>query len=361
MKILLNTSYDHPLNSGGVSTFNRNIINIFSDEELVVLAYYSNKLKLFSNNIKNLIELYPKNRIFRSIDARIFKYKVQKYMLKNKIKKTNPDICIFNSPNDLEVIIDDKNIKKILVQHINFDKYIEIYGKDRIVLGNLIKKIDYFVCLSECDKQRFSKELNISLEKFEVIRHISNIELRKEKKEKNKILVMIARLHNEQKRFDLAIKSMKKLPDYTLKIYGDGDLTLFEELINKNNLKNVELCGPTNKIKEKLDEAGIFIMTSDYEGYPISTIEAMRRGLPIILRDTFDSAKDIVINNGILLEKEWNEDKFVEAVEEIYNNYKYYSENSNELGKRYDFKLIKSRWNNLILKTGGNDEKNNIF
>lgn len=348
MKILLNTSYDHPLNSGGVSTFNRNIINIFSDEELIVLAYHSSKLKLFSNNIKNLIELYPKNRLFRSIDARIFKYKVQKYMLKNKIEKMNPDICIFNSPNDLEVIIENKNIKKILVQHINFDKYIEIYGKDRIDLGNLIEKIGCFVCLSEYDKERFSKELNISLEKFEVIRHISNIELKKDKKERNKILVMIARLHNEQKRFDLAIQAMKKLPDFTLKVYGDGSQSMLKELIEKNNLKNVELCGPTNEVKEKLDEAGIFIMTSDYEGYPISLIEAMRRGLPIVLRDTFDSAKDIVINNGVLLEKEWNENKFVEAVKKVHNNYEYCSENSRKLGERHNFEKIKREWKRLF-------------
>ena len=37
--------------------------------------------------------------------------------------------------------------------------------------------------------------------------------------------------------------------------------------------------------------------------YPISTIEAMRRGLPIVLRNTFDSAQDIVINNGVLFRK----------------------------------------------------------
>ena len=47
-------------------------------------------------------------------------------------------------------------------------------------------------------------------------------------------------------------------------------------------------------------------MTSDFEGYPITLIEAMRRGFPIVLRNTFDSAQDIVINNGVLLEKEWD-------------------------------------------------------
>ena len=269
-------------------------------------------------------------------------------MLKNKIEKINPDICIFNSPNDLEVIIENKNIKKILVQHINFDKYIEIYGKDKIILGNLIKKIDRFVCLSEYDKERFSRELSIPLEKFEVIRHISSIELKREKKERNKNLIMIARLHNGQKRFDLAIKAMKRLPEFSLKIYGDGDLTLFEELIEKNNIKNVELCGPTNNVKEKLEKAGIFIMTSDYEGYPISVIEAMRKGLPIILRNTFDSARDIVIDNGVLLGKEWDEEEFVEAVKKIYDDYENFSENSKKLGKRHDLRKIKEEWIKLL-------------
>ena len=89
-------------------------------------------------------------------------------------------------------------------------------------------------------------------------------------------------------------------------------------------------------------------MTSDNEGYPISTIEAMRRGLPIILRNTFEAAQDIVIDNGILLEKEWNEDNFIEVVRKVYNNYEFYSENSIKLGKRYDFKKIDNEWQNLV-------------
>ena len=63
--------------------------------------------------------------------------------------------------------------------------------------------------------------------------------------------------------------------------------------------------GRTSKIQEKLDEVGIFVMTSDYEGYAITNIEAMRKGFPIILRNTFDAAQDIVIDNknGILFRK----------------------------------------------------------
>ena len=163
---------------------------------------------------------------------------------------------------------------------------------------------------------------------------------------------MITRIDNTSKRFDLAIKAMKKLSEFTLNIYGDfhteKDKIYLQNLLEEEKISNVFFRGSTTKVQEKLDESGIFIMTSDGEGYPISTIEAMRRGLPIILRNTFDSAQDIVIDNGVLLEKEWNEDRFVEAVRKVYDNYEYYSENSKKLGERHSPEVIKKEWDKLF-------------
>lgn len=223
------------------------------------------------------------------------------------------------------------------------------YKSNEEIIKESKKDLDYFIFLSKYDKERFLEELNFPVEKAKVIRHSCEIELLKEKKEKNKELIMIARLDNKHKRFDLVIKAMKKLTEFNLRIYGDGpDKNLLKNLIKEYQLKNVFLCGGTNKVKEKLDETGIFVMTSDHEGYPISTIEAMRRGLPIILRNTFEAAQDIVIGNGILLEKEWNEDDFVETVRKVYNNYEFYSNNSIELGKRHNSEMIKEEWNKIF-------------
>ena len=161
---------------------------------------------------------------------------------------------------------------------------------------------------------------------------------------------MIARLQNDSKRFDLAIRAMKKLPDFTLEIYGDGNKTniFLNNIIKEENITNVKIFGPTNQVKEKLDEAAIFVMTSDYEGYGITLIEAARRGLPLIVRDTYEAARDIVTDNGILLAKEWNEDEFADGVKKIYDNYEYYSENSLKFGMKHDLELIKKEWENLF-------------
>ena len=347
MKILVLCGGTHPENLGGVETFERVLAKIF--ENKIYFLGYKNKLKKYYK-IENIIEIFELNFIMKVLN-KLLNQKIRKYIFKKEIGKIRPDMLLFNFPNTLEHIPIFYG-KKILVQHGRYDSYLEGYYKnDKNIMLGMEKKIDYFVFLSEYDKKRFIEELNFPTYKAKVIRHSCEVALLEEEKKKNKNLIMIARLDNKYKRFDLAIKVMKQLPDFNLKIYGDGkDKILLKNLINKYQLKNVFLCDGTNKVKEKLDEAGIFIMTSDSEGYPISTIEAMRRGLPIILRNTFEAAQDIVIDNGILLEKEWEEEKFVEAVKKVYDNYSYYSENSIKMGRRHDFEKIESEWQNLIKK-----------
>ena len=320
----------------------------FFKEKLIFLQKEKNKnfLKIFS--VDDVYEMPKENFFFKTLN-KLLGNKLREKRYNRKINKFLPDIIILGFPNEINYI-ENKKIKKFLVQHTNYEMFIKKFCNNNLKLVEKLKKeLDMFIFLSEYDKEKFIKELNFPIKKIRVIRHSCEIELLKEKKEKNKELIMIARLENETKRFDLAIKAMKKLSDFTLNIYGDGkDRGYLENLIKENNLNNVILYGGTNKVKEKLDEVGIFIMTSDFEGYPISTIEAMRRGLPIILRNTFEAAQDIVIDNGILLEKKWNEENFIEAVRKVYNNYKFYSENSIKQGKRYDLKKIENEWQNLM-------------
>ena len=347
-KIVILTLAAHPMAQGGIQTFVRKIKK-FYNEDTILLTNKNKDEKIYQVN--DVIEIGSLSIIFRVVN-RLLKDRIRKFLVIRQLKKINPEIIICNMPYELEMIKDFKCKKKILVQHFNFERFISDISRMKKIRNSL----NYYVVLSLYDKEKFQKGFNIPNEKLKVIRHTCEMELQRDKKEKNKKLIMIARLDNEQKRFDLAIKAMKKLPKFTLDIYADRvdgkeELTMLKNIVKENNINNVYFRGGTTKVQEKLDESGIFIMTSDFEGYGITNIEAMRRGLPLILRNTYEAAQDIVVNNknGILLNKEWNEEKFVEAVKNIYNNYEYYSENSKELGKRYSQEIIKKEWDKLII------------
>ena len=347
MKILLVSLFNNPKGQGGIESFNRTLKKIFY-KNLAIIVYNVKKYKKLYN-VSDVIEIGSTSILFRALN-KVLNNKLRESLLFKKVKRLKPDIMIFSYPYEVKILSKIK-AKKILVQHTGWLKYLEIYcnNNDNKIKKILEEKLDYFIALSPYDKKVFCKGLNLDEKRIKVIRHSSQIELLKYKKEKNKKLIMIARIDNHSKRFDLAIRVMKKLSEFTLEIYGDGpDIEKCENIIKNESIKNVFLRGSTNKVQEKLDESGIFIMTSDFEGYPISTIEAMRRGLPLIVRNTYEAAQDIVIDNGVLLEKEWDEDKFIEAVREVYDNYEYYSENSKKLGERHSPEVIKKEWDKLL-------------
>ncbi|WP_302163198.1 glycosyltransferase [uncultured Fusobacterium sp.] len=344
MKILSFSKDANPEYIGGIETFQRNLYKIFGkDIEFITLK--GNKEKHFK--IDNITEIdLEKNKIVKFLLKIISKSRYLHYFIKKYIKQNNIEVLILNSPNDIRKNY-KLNCKKILIQHSSWDYYQKTVFTKQLDFPKIIRNyIDYYVFLSKYDQERFVKELQLDINKTKVIRHCCELEILKKTKIKNKKLIIIARIENFSKRIDLAIKVMKKLPDFTLDIYGIGpdEKMLKQMVIDEKLQERVFFKGATNKVKEKLDEASIFIMTSDYEGYGITNIEAMMRGLPIILRNTFESAPDIVQNNGVLLEKEWDEDKFVEAVYKVYENYDYYSKNAIEMGKRHTFETIKNEW-----------------
>ena len=353
MKILFITIENNPLTLGGVQTFARAMKKLYKKE----LVFLTNKFKLkpeyiVETDVDDIIEVYSSNIFFRAIN-KIFKNKIRKYMIIKKIKELRPDICILSNDNELEYL-NEIDTKVICVQHNSADNNLfqekNFYRKESFYKNLRKRKLDCMVCLCQKDVVLF-KKMAKDIEKNITIRFPNFIKLLEEKKIQRKNLIMLTRLQNHQKKIDLAIKAMKKLPDFTLDIYGEGpDKENYQHIISGEKIENVFLRGTTTNVQEKLDEAGIFIMTSDYEGYPVSSIEAMRRGLPIILRNTFGAASDIVVDNknGILLEREWNEDKFVEAVRKVYDNYEYYSKNSKKFGERYSPEVVKKEWDNLF-------------
>lgn len=77
---------------------------------------------------------------------------------------------------------------------------------------------------------------------------------------------------------------VKKHPDYTLYIYGEGNLrqTLTDRIEALNLSDKVFLPGNILNLHEKIADAEIFALPSDYEGLSNALLEAMTMGLPCV-------------------------------------------------------------------------------
>jgi glycosyltransferase involved in cell wall biosynthesis len=77
----------------------------------------------------------------------------------------------------------------------------------------------------------------------------------------------------------------KDINGIMLNFYGDGpNLQFLEDLVLKLNLNHmVKFHGYTNEIPRILYSTDVFVLISNWEGFPISTLEAMSMGKPIIV------------------------------------------------------------------------------
>lgn len=77
-----------------------------------------------------------------------------------------------------------------------------------------------------------------------------------------------------------------RLPDCELVIAGDGpQRSDLEQLAHLLAPGRVRFAGSVGNVPDLLAGAHIFVLASDHEGFPISILEAMRAGLPVIATD----------------------------------------------------------------------------
>lgn len=88
---------------------------------------------------------------------------------------------------------------------------------------------------------------------------------------------------------------------WVLRIYGGGSLeSQLREQISKRNLDcHVELMGPTDDVRSALASAGVFVLSSDYEGLPNALMEAMAAGVPCISTDCPCGGPRSLIEDGV--------------------------------------------------------------
>jgi glycosyltransferase involved in cell wall biosynthesis len=119
-----------------------------------------------------------------------------------------------------------------------------------------------------------------------------------------KILLSLGRLSSE-KQVDQIISAFsllsEKFPEWDLHIYGDGPLraSLIQQVKDAGLIGRVRLMGNTSSPWAVMAEADLFVMASQYEGFPNALLEAMGVGLACVSTDCRSGPREISENGRV--------------------------------------------------------------
>lgn len=119
-----------------------------------------------------------------------------------------------------------------------------------------------------------------------------------------KAIITACRL-TQQKNLPMLISAFaefrKTHPEYTLKIYGEGELK--EDMKQLAREKGVEEAvffpGYAKNIHEIMASSAVFALTSDYEGLSNSMLEALAIGIPAVCTDCPPGGAKLYIEDGV--------------------------------------------------------------
>ena len=225
--------------------------------------------------------------------------------IKKKLKELRPDITVsfwFQSAYMTSVMM--KSITGSVIYSERGDPGDKEYtGALGLVRTLTIPRIDGFVFQSKGAQEYFNEKVRA---RSSVIPNPVFIKADEfpEPEVRRKAIVTVGRLEpqkNQKLLIDAFSTIASAIPEYTLEIYGDGKLK--EELQRQiNNLglnSRVFLMGTTNRILDRIYDATLFVLSSDYEGLPNTLLEAMALGIPCISTDCRPGGAREIIEDGV--------------------------------------------------------------
>ena len=264
-------------------------------------------LSTVNENMTSFFPLDKRIKQSRILNDKALNFKKQYFKvvkgIRNYVKKNNIDVFI-----DVEVISSIFSIpatrftstKHIAWEHFNF------YENNGSSLRALARKIDakfsdYIITLTEEDKNNYLNNLKI-IGKIDYIYNPMEIKEVKKCSLHSKQIVSVGRL-TYQKGFDMLIDVAKdvleKNKEYKWLILGDGeDKNRLQEKINKYNLQDrLILKGKVSNVEDYYKNSSLYVMTSRFEGLPMTLLEAKSYKMPIVSFDCPTGPSEIIRNN----------------------------------------------------------------
>ena len=175
-------------------------------------------------------------------------------------------------------------------------------NKIRVILGRfLIKKADGVRVVSERIKKSLIVNCKLKIENSAIavlpifidIKKIkdSNININLHSKYPNRFIILMASRLTREKNIGLAIKAMTEIiktsPQTLLLIVGNGpEFARLKLQVISHKLQDFVFFEPwSNDLSSYYKTADLFLLTSNYEGYGMTVVEASAVDLPVVMTD----------------------------------------------------------------------------
>lgn len=339
------------------TSYNIYIVSKEQQDANILLGQLDKRIKFIQlNGIKSLSSLIQEKQIGTVVYQDSFgtDYSFIEQSTKNlEVKKI---VVVHNTPNAFELTL-----------NCEVDGNWTIRNKLRRLKTNLdvVKRTkslfcwaDKYVLLSDAYKPILKNIIgSYQKQKIVVINNPVTIDLPSEKLEKKyRICLFLGRLHQQKGillLMDIWEQVERRHPDWKLKIVGDGPERCFvEKMIEDKGLHSVCLEGFQTDVARFYRESSIFLMTSIFEGWPLTLFEAMAYGCVPVMFDSFAAAREIVDNkkNGFLISP-FDKVSFASALNDLMENDSLIENMANETRHKielFSVERIVEQWKELF-------------
>lgn len=284
---------------GGTESYILNVCRYLSKNNIYVIVMSDGGVRekeLDHIGIKHVKVNCLKTRTIKNLIKSIIK--LRKVIKLNNINIIHTSSIYTTIVAKLSVIIINRKIKIINTLHGGPNKYIEKTGAK--ILNVFADKV---VALSNKSKRELIKyglNKNKIVVIYNGIKPLSKLNLKKN----NKIIIGTCGRIEEQKGHKYLIEAISKIDNDNIEIWiiGDGELRddLYEMAENFNIQDRVKFLGFRSDIEYLLNKIDIFILPSLWEQFPISILEAMSLGKPIIATNVNGIPEELG-DSGILI------------------------------------------------------------
>lgn len=375
--------YNRPLTpvAGGTERITSLVAKGFSEKGhkcfgMLVFDEYSDKITYNNLEVNNLYSFLKE----KSIDVIINQIAYSKWLLQSFLNhggdKWHSDggriiSCLHFDPKNPSPLyfyrsIQDKKPK----DWINITKSIVLYGyykkkqerTEGFIYNYVYDNSDWFVALSKThfpylhkvmkrDKYDRLVAINNPLT-FDDISDVDSLH------EKQKVVLVCARMSEYHKRISLILKAWKliqkdnKFQDWSLILLGEGpDLQMYKEYAIKNGLKNVIFKGLQSP-EPYYQEASILLLTSSAEGWGLTITEGLQRGVVPVVMDSCPVFSEIISSgyNGFLTPN-GNVRKFAEKVGQLMRApqlLRQMQENALKSAEKFNIASTMKKWEKII-------------